>query len=97
VRGIENTSGPLGQGHTIAAGALARFLVPVSVSFSHKIFTFISDGGVRRNIAGSRAAAGFLTNNLIMFTIQRYSALETKVNCRGYGEIPVVGMECNKY
>ena len=72
MRGIENTSGPLGQGHTMAVGAAIaeRFLAArFGELFSHKIFTFISDGGVQEEISqGAGRLAGFLgLNNLIMF------------------------------
>src|SRR4030042_1754217 len=72
MRGIENTSGPLGQGHTIAAGAAIaeRFLAArFGDLFSHKIFTFISDGGVQEEISqGAGRLAGFLgLKDLIMF------------------------------
>jgi transketolase len=72
IRGIENTSGPLGQGHTMAVGAAIaeRFLVArFGEFFSHKTFTFISDGGVQEEISqGAGRLAGFLgLNNLIMF------------------------------
>src|SRR4030042_361109 len=72
MRGIENTSGPLGQGHTMAVGAAIaeRFLVArFGELFSHKTFTFISDGGVQEEISqGAGRLAGFLgLNNLIMF------------------------------
>ncbi len=71
-RGIENTSGPLGQGHTMAVGAAIaeRFLVArFGELFSHKIFTYISDGGVQEEISqGAGRLAGFLgLGNLIMF------------------------------
>jgi transketolase len=71
-RGIENTSGPLGQGHTMAVGAAIaeRFLAArFGELFSHKIFTFISDGGVQEEISqGAGRIAGFLgLSNLIMF------------------------------
>jgi transketolase len=71
-RGIENTSGPLGQGHTMAVGAAIaeRFLVTrFGELFSHKTFTYISDGGVQEEISqGAGRLAGFLgLNNLIMF------------------------------
>jgi transketolase len=71
-RGIENTSGPLGQGHTMAVGAAIaeRFLVArMGELFSHKIYTFISDGGVQEEISqGAGRIAGFLgLSNLIMF------------------------------
>jgi transketolase len=72
MRGIENTSGPLGQGHTMAVGAAIaeRFLVArFGELFSHKTFSYISDGGVQEEISqGAGRLAGFLgLNNLIMF------------------------------
>jgi transketolase len=71
-RGIENTSGPLGQGHTMAVGAAIaeRFLVARFGDWmAHKTFTFISDGGVQEEISqGAGRIAGYLgLNNLIMF------------------------------
>jgi transketolase len=72
MHGIENTSGPLGQGHTMAVGAAIaeRFLAArFGELFTHKTFTFISDGGVQEEISqGAGRLAGFLgLNNLIMF------------------------------
>lgn len=72
MRGVENTSGPLGQGHTMAVGAAIaeRFLVArFGELFAHKIFTFISDGGIQEEISqGAGRLAGFLgLNNLVMF------------------------------
>ena len=72
MKGIENTSGPLGQGHTIAVGAAIaeRFLVArFGDLFAHKTFTFISDGGIEEEISqGAGRLAGHLgLNNLIMF------------------------------
>jgi transketolase len=72
MRGIENTSGPLGQGHTMAVGAAIaeRFLAArFGELFSHKIFTYISDGGIQEEISqGAGRLAGFLgLGNLIMF------------------------------
>jgi transketolase len=71
-KGIENTSGPLGQGHTMAVGAAIaeRFLAArFGELFSHKTFAFISDGGVQEEISqGAGRLAGYLgLNNLIMF------------------------------
>jgi transketolase len=71
-RGVENTSGPLGQGHTMAVGAAVaeRFLVErFGEWMAHKTFTFISDGGVQEEISqGAGRIAGYLgLNNLIMF------------------------------
>jgi len=71
-RGVENTSGPLGQGHAMAVGAAIaeRFLVSrFGEWMSHKTYTFISDGGVQEEISqGAGRLAGHLgLNNLIMF------------------------------
>ena len=71
-RAVENTSGPLGQGHTMAVGAAIaeRFLAArFGELFSHKIYTYISDGGVQEEISqGAGRIAGFLgLSNLIMF------------------------------
>ncbi len=70
--GVENTSGPLGQGHTMAVGAAIaeRFLVQRFGDWmSHKTYTFISDGGVQEEISqGAGRIAGHLgLSNLIMF------------------------------
>ncbi|MEG1728829.1 MAG: transketolase [Bacteroidaceae bacterium] len=73
-RGIENTSGPLGQGHTYAVGAAiaAKFLAARTGNESfnkEKIYTYISDGGIQEEISqGAGRIAGHLgLNNLIMF------------------------------
>lgn len=71
-KGIENTSGPLGQGHTMAVGAAIteRFLVErFGEWMAHKTYTFISDGGVQEEISqGAGRLAGYLgLSNLIMF------------------------------
>lgn len=71
-RGIENTSGPLGQGHAFAAGAAiaARFLqARFGEVVDHTIYTFISDGGIQEEISqGVGRIAGHLgLSNLIMF------------------------------
>ena len=71
-RGVENTSGPLGQGHVMAVGcAIAeRFLVArFGDVVAHKTFAFISDGGIQEEISqGAGRLAGHLgLANLIMF------------------------------
>ncbi len=71
-RGVENTSGPLGQGHTMAVGcAIAeRFLqARFGDVVAHKTYAFISDGGIQEEISqGAGRIAGFLgLSNLIMF------------------------------
>ena len=72
MRGIENTSGPLGQGHTYAVGAAiaAKFLkARFGKVMNQTIYTFISDGGVQEEISqGAGRLAGHLgLDNLIMF------------------------------
>ncbi len=72
LRGIENTSGPLGQGHTMGVGAAiaAKFLAErFGYWMNHKVYGFISDGGVQEEISqGAGRIAGHLgLNNFIMF------------------------------
>lgn len=72
MRGVENTSGPLGQGHTFAAGAAiaAKFLkARFGDMMRQTIYTFISDGGIQEEISqGTGRLAGTLgLDNLIMF------------------------------
>ena len=71
-RGVENTSGPLGQGHVMAVGcAIAeRFLAArFGDVIAHKTYAFISDGGIQEEISqGAGRIAGHLgLSNLIMF------------------------------
>ena len=83
-RGVENTSGPLGQGHTMAVGAAIaeRFLRErFGEWMSHKIYALVSDGGVQEEISqGAGRIAGYLgLNNLIMFYDANDIQLSTKV------------------
>ncbi|GJM64207.1 transketolase [Persicobacter diffluens] len=71
-RMVENTSGPLGQGHAFGLGAAIaeRFLVArFGEWMAHKTYVYISDGGVQEEISqGVGRIAGFLgLHNLIMF------------------------------
>ncbi|MEM6343082.1 MAG: transketolase [Bacteroidota bacterium] len=71
-RRVENTSGPLGQGHTFAVGAAIaeRFLATrFGEWMSHKTYAYISDGGIQEEISqGAGRIAGFLgLSNLVMF------------------------------
>lgn len=73
-RGVENTSGPLGQGHTYAVGAAiaakALYARTGNPGFKkEKIYAYISDGGVQEEISqGAGRLAGHLgLDNLIMF------------------------------
>lgn len=71
-RGVENTSGPLGQGHVMAVGsAIAeRFLAArFGRTVEHKTYAYISDGGIQEEVSqGAGRLAGTLgLSNLIMF------------------------------
>ena len=71
-RGIENTSGALGQGHTFAVGAAmaAKFLkARLGDVMNQTIYAFISDGGIQEEISqgAGRTAGYFGLDNLIMF------------------------------
>lgn len=84
MRGIENSSGPLGQGHVYAVGcAIAeRFLAARFGSVvEHKTYAFISDGGIQEEISqGAGRIAGTLgLHNLIMFYDSNEVQLSTKV------------------
>ena len=84
-RGIENTSGPLGQGHAMAIGAAIAerfFAARFGEWMSHKIYTFISDGGIQEEISqGAGRIAGCLgLSNLIMFFDSNDIQLSTMVD-----------------
>ncbi len=84
-RGVENTSGPLGQGHTMAIGAAIteRFLVErFGEWMAHKTYAFISDGGVQEEVSqGAGRVAGHLgLSNLIMFYDSNDIQLSTKTS-----------------
>ena len=73
-RGVENTSGPLGQGHAYAVGAAiaAKFLAAHTgnPTFAKEtVYAYISDGGVQEEISqGAARIAGILgLDNLVMF------------------------------
>ena len=84
-RGVENTSGPLGQGHTMAVGAAIaeRFLCArFGEWMAHKTYTYISDGGIQEEISqGAGRIAGYLgLSNLIMFFDSNDIQLSTDTN-----------------
>jgi len=84
-RGVENTSGPLGQGHTMAVGAAIaeRFLVArFGEWMAHKTYAFISDGGIQEEISqGAGRLAGHLgLSNLIMFYDSNDIQLSSETN-----------------
>lgn len=83
-RGVENTSGPLGQGHTYAVGAAiaAKFLkARLGDQMGQTIYAYISDGGVQEEISqGAGRIAGTLgLDNLIMFYDSNNIQLSTTV------------------
>ena len=82
-RGIENTSGPLGQGHTFAVGAAiaAKFLkARLGDVMGQTIYAYISDGGVQEEISqgAGRIAGNLGLDNLIMF----YDANDIQLSTR---------------
>ena len=86
MHGIENTSGPLGQGHTYAVGAaIAEKFLEARLGktmMQHKIYAYISDGGVQEEVSqGAGRIAGLLKlNNLIMFYDANEIQLSTECN-----------------
>ena len=73
IHGVENSSGPLGQGHAMAAGAAIaeKFLEARlgSTMMQHTIYAYISDGSVEEGISQEvgRLAGTLGLNNLVMF------------------------------
>ena len=85
MRGIENTSGPLGQGHTFAVGAAiaAKFLkARLGDVMNQTIYAYISDGGIQEEISqGAGRLAGHLgLDNLLMFYDSNDIQLSTETN-----------------
>ncbi len=86
MHGIENSSGPLGQGHAIAAGAAVaeKFLVARlgHVMMRHHIYAYISDGGIEEEISQGvgRIAGALGLDNLIMFYDANNVQLSTTVD-----------------
>lgn len=85
LRGVENTSGPLGQGHAMALGAAIaeRFMVArFGEWMAHKTYAYISDGAVEEEISqGVGRIAGHLgLANLVMYYDSNNIQLSTKVD-----------------
>ncbi|MDR2913058.1 MAG: transketolase [Alistipes sp.] len=81
---VENTSGPLGQGHAMALGAaiVERFMAARFGEWTaHKTYTYISDGGIQEEVsAGVGRIAGHLgLSNLIMYYDANNVQLSTTV------------------
>ncbi|MBD5203970.1 MAG: transketolase [Bacteroidales bacterium] len=100
IRGVENTSGPLGQGHVMAVGAAIaeRFIVErCGETWAHKTYAFISDGGIQEEVSqGAGRIAGALgLHNLIMFydsndvqlstTVKEVTCEDTAAKYRSWG------------
>ena len=86
MRGVENSSGPLGQGHTYGIGAAiaAKFLAARTgnPTFNKEtIYIYISDGGVQEEVSqGAGRVAGHLgLDNVIMFYDANDIQLSTEV------------------
>ncbi len=84
-RGIENTSGPLGLGHTFGVGsAIAErfYAARFGETIAHKTYIYISDGGVQEEISqGAGRIAGYLgLGNIIMFYDANDIQLSTRVD-----------------
>ena len=86
MRGVENSSGPLGQGHTYGIGAAiaAKFLAARTgnPTFNKEtIYIYISDGGIQEEVSqGAGRIAGHLgLDNVIMFYDANEIQLSTEV------------------
>ena len=85
MRGVENTSGPLGQGHAMGLGAAIaeRFMVArFGEWMAHKTYIYISDGAVQEEVSQGvgRIAGNLVLHNLIMYYDSNNVQLSTKVN-----------------
>ncbi len=85
LRGVENTSGPLGQGHAMGLGAAIaeRFMVArFGEWMAHKTYIYISDGAVQEEVSQGvgRIAGNLGLSNLIMFYDSNNVQLSTKVD-----------------
>ena len=82
-RGVENSSGPLGQGHAMALGcAIGERFMAARGGKSHKIYAYISDGGIQEEVsAGVGRIAGHLgLSNFIMYYDANNVQLSTTVD-----------------
>ena len=85
MRGVENTSGPLGQGHAMGLGAAIaeRFMVArFGEWMAHKTYIYISDGAVQEEVSQGvgRIAGNLGLHNLIMYYDSNNIQLSTKVD-----------------
>ncbi len=84
MRGVENTSGPLGQGHAMGLGAAIaeRFMVARFGEWqAHKTYIYISDGAVQEEVSQGvgRIAGDLGLSNIIMYYDSNNVQLSTKV------------------
>ncbi len=85
MRGVENTSGPLGQGHAMALGsAIAERFMAARFGewMAHKTYAYISDGAIQEEVSqGVGRIAGHLgLSNFIMYYDSNNVQLSTKVD-----------------
>ena len=85
MRGVENTSGPLGQGHAMGLGAAIaeRFLAArFGEWMAHKTYIYISDGAVQEEVSQGvgRIAGNLGLSNIIMYYDSNNIQLSTKVD-----------------
>ena len=85
LRGVENTSGPLGQGHAMGLGAAIaeRFMVArFGEWMAHKTYIYISDGAVQEEVSQGvgRIAGNLGLSNIIMYYDSNNVQLSTKVD-----------------
>ena len=83
MRGVENTSGPLGQGHAMALGAAIaeRFMAArFGEWMAHKTYAYISDGAVEEEISQGRIAGHLGLSNFVMYYDSNNIQLSTKVD-----------------
>lgn len=93
LRGVENTSGPLGQGHAMGLGAAIaeRFLAARFGEWTaHKTYIYISDGAVQEEVSQGvgRIAGNLGLSNIIMYYDSNNVQLSTKVDEVDREDIP---------
>ena len=84
LHGVENTSGPLGQGHAMGVGAAIAerfFAARFGEWLEHKTYIYISDGAVQEEISQGvgRIAGNLGLHNVIMYYDSNNVQLSTKV------------------
>ncbi|MBP3483194.1 MAG: transketolase [Alistipes sp.] len=85
MHGVENTSGPLGQGHAMGIGAAIaeRFMAArFGEWLEHKTYIYISDGAVQEEISQGvgRIAGNLGLHNVVMYYDSNNIQLSTKVD-----------------